>query len=150
KAGSVGPLFEEIWRLFLVAMMAAMLAEAVLCLPKVARGRGAVGSDGTRSVPTTKVARGRGSAVVGTLRGPYFGQAGTRGDLRDERFAIAQFALDAMVGRGVDRRRAADCGVLLGRLAAQWLSSFDGALGAPAAALGRDGRALTESTGMDR
>jgi hypothetical protein len=59
KAGSVGPLFEEIWRLFLVGMLVAMLAEAVLCLPKVARGRGAVESYATRSVPTTNVARGR-------------------------------------------------------------------------------------------
>ena len=34
QAGSVGSLIQEIWRLFLVAMMAAMVAEAALCLPK--------------------------------------------------------------------------------------------------------------------
>ena len=37
KAGSIGSLIQEIWRLFLVAMMVAMVAEAALCLPKVAR-----------------------------------------------------------------------------------------------------------------
>ena len=41
KAGSIGSLIQEIWRLFLVAMMAAMVAEAALCLPKVARPVGA-------------------------------------------------------------------------------------------------------------
>ena len=41
RAGSIGSLIQEIWRLFLVAMMVAMLAEAALCLPKVARPRGA-------------------------------------------------------------------------------------------------------------
>ena len=42
KAGSLGSLIQEIWRLFLVAMMVAMVAEAALCLPKVARPTGAV------------------------------------------------------------------------------------------------------------
>ena len=41
KAGSLGSLIQEIWRLFLVAMMVAMVAEAALCLPKLARPRGA-------------------------------------------------------------------------------------------------------------
>ncbi len=41
RAGSMGSLIQEIWRMFLVAMMVAMLAEAALCLPKVARSRGA-------------------------------------------------------------------------------------------------------------
>ena len=41
KAGSVGSLIQEIWRLFLVAMMVAMVAEAALCLPKLARPAGA-------------------------------------------------------------------------------------------------------------
>jgi Aerotolerance regulator N-terminal len=41
-AGSLGSLIQEIWRLFLVAMMVAMVAEAALCLPKVARPAGAV------------------------------------------------------------------------------------------------------------
>ena len=41
KAGSIGSLIQEIWRLFLVAMMVAMVAEAALCLPKVARPGGA-------------------------------------------------------------------------------------------------------------
>jgi hypothetical protein len=40
KAGSVSSLIQEIWRAFLIAMMAAMLAEAALCLPKVARSPG--------------------------------------------------------------------------------------------------------------
>ena len=42
KAGSISSLIQEIWRLFLIAMMAAMVAEAALCLPKVARAPGAV------------------------------------------------------------------------------------------------------------
>jgi hypothetical protein len=41
RAGSIGSLIQEIWRVFLVSMMIAMLAEAALCLPKVARSRGA-------------------------------------------------------------------------------------------------------------
>ena len=40
RAGSVGSLIQEIWRLFLVAMMVAMVVEAGLCLPKPARPRG--------------------------------------------------------------------------------------------------------------
>src|SRR5262249_3135131 len=40
RAGSIGSLIQEIWRVFLVSMMIAMLAEAALCLPKVARSRG--------------------------------------------------------------------------------------------------------------
>ena len=39
-AGSMGALVREVWRLFLVAMLAALLLEAGLCLPKV-RSRGA-------------------------------------------------------------------------------------------------------------
>ncbi len=41
KAGSIGSLIQEIWRLFLVAMMVAMVAEAALCLPRLARPPGA-------------------------------------------------------------------------------------------------------------
>ena len=41
RAGSISSLIQEIWRVFLVAMMVAMVAEAALCLPKVARSRGA-------------------------------------------------------------------------------------------------------------
>jgi hypothetical protein len=41
KAGSLGSLIQEIWRMFLTAMMVAMVVEAALCLPKVARPRGA-------------------------------------------------------------------------------------------------------------
>jgi Aerotolerance regulator N-terminal len=41
KAGSIGSLIQEIWRMFLVAMMVAMVAEAALCLPRVARPGGA-------------------------------------------------------------------------------------------------------------
>jgi hypothetical protein len=40
RAGSVSSLIQEIWRLFLVAMMVAMVAEAALCLPKLARPSG--------------------------------------------------------------------------------------------------------------
>jgi Aerotolerance regulator N-terminal len=39
RAGSLSSLIQEIWRMFLVAMMAAMVGEAALCLPKLARGR---------------------------------------------------------------------------------------------------------------
>jgi hypothetical protein len=37
KAGSLGSLIQEIWRLFLTAMMVAMVVEAFLCMPKRAR-----------------------------------------------------------------------------------------------------------------
>jgi hypothetical protein len=39
RAGNSGTLIREIWRLFLVAMLAAMLLEAGLCLPKVRTAR---------------------------------------------------------------------------------------------------------------
>ena len=39
RAGNVGSLIQEIWRLFLVAMMVALVVEAGLCLPKLARRR---------------------------------------------------------------------------------------------------------------
>jgi hypothetical protein len=41
RAGNLSSLIQEIWRVFLVAMMAAMVGEAALCLPKMARARGA-------------------------------------------------------------------------------------------------------------
>ena len=41
RAGNVSSLIQEIWRTFLVAMMVAMVGEAALCLPKMARPRGA-------------------------------------------------------------------------------------------------------------
>jgi hypothetical protein len=41
RAGSIGSLIQEIWRLFLTAMIVAMVAEAGLCLPKRARPSGA-------------------------------------------------------------------------------------------------------------
>jgi len=41
RAGSLSSLIQEIWRMFLIAMMGAMVAEAALCLPKLARPRGA-------------------------------------------------------------------------------------------------------------
>ncbi len=42
QAGRLGSLIEEIWRMFLVSMIGAMTAEAVLCLPNRARpARGA-------------------------------------------------------------------------------------------------------------
>jgi hypothetical protein len=37
RAGSSSSLIQEIWRMFLVAMMVALVVEAGLCLPKVAR-----------------------------------------------------------------------------------------------------------------
>jgi len=37
RAGSAGSLIQEVWRLFLVSMMGAMLVEAALCLPKPAK-----------------------------------------------------------------------------------------------------------------
>ncbi|HEV3122549.1 MAG TPA: hypothetical protein VGY53_11630, partial [Isosphaeraceae bacterium] len=37
QAGSLGSLIHEIWRLFLVSMMVAMLVEAALCMPRKAR-----------------------------------------------------------------------------------------------------------------
>ena len=41
RAGNLSSLIQEIWRMFLVTMMAAMVCEAALCLPKIARARGA-------------------------------------------------------------------------------------------------------------
>jgi hypothetical protein len=41
RAGSSGSLIQEIWRLFLVAMMLALVAEAALCLPNRVRRAGA-------------------------------------------------------------------------------------------------------------
>lgn len=37
RAGNVGSLIQEVWRLFLIAMLAAMVVEAALCLPKIAK-----------------------------------------------------------------------------------------------------------------
>ena len=44
-AGSSKSLVEEIWRLFLQAMIVAMIVEAVLCLPKL-RAKGALAKEG--------------------------------------------------------------------------------------------------------
>ncbi len=41
SAGNLSSLIQEIWRMFLVAMMVAMVVEAALCLPKLGRARGA-------------------------------------------------------------------------------------------------------------
>ncbi len=40
QAGDVGSLIQEIWRLFLGSMVAAMVVEAALCLPKQAKAKG--------------------------------------------------------------------------------------------------------------
>ena len=40
SADNAGSLVQEIWRLFLIAMMVAMVVEAGLCLPKPARPAG--------------------------------------------------------------------------------------------------------------
>jgi hypothetical protein len=37
QAGSLGALIQEIWRLFLAAMIVALIVEAALCLPKLGR-----------------------------------------------------------------------------------------------------------------
>jgi hypothetical protein len=42
EAGSTNSLMQEIWRLFLTAMMIALVAEAALCLPKISRPQAAV------------------------------------------------------------------------------------------------------------
>jgi hypothetical protein len=41
RAGSIGSLIQEIWRLFLTSMIVAMVVEAGLCLPRQARRSGA-------------------------------------------------------------------------------------------------------------
>ena len=41
QAGSFNSLIQEIWRVFLVAMLVSLVLEAALCLPKVARAAGA-------------------------------------------------------------------------------------------------------------
>ena len=40
QAGSFNSLIQEIWRVFLVAMLVSLVLEAALCLPKVARAAG--------------------------------------------------------------------------------------------------------------
>ncbi len=40
KEGSMGSLIQEIWRIFLIGMMTALVVEAGLCLPKAARAAG--------------------------------------------------------------------------------------------------------------
>jgi hypothetical protein len=42
RAGNAGSLVQEVWRLFLVAMMVSLLVEAGLCLPRAGRPAGAV------------------------------------------------------------------------------------------------------------
>ncbi len=44
RAGSLGSLIQEIWRMFLVAMIVALVAEAGLCLPRTARAAATAGS----------------------------------------------------------------------------------------------------------
>ena len=41
RAGSISALIQEIWRLFLVSMMVALIVEACLCLPKLVPATGA-------------------------------------------------------------------------------------------------------------
>jgi hypothetical protein len=41
QAGSANSLIQEIWRMFLAAMLVALVMEAVLCLPKLTRARAA-------------------------------------------------------------------------------------------------------------
>jgi hypothetical protein len=41
QAGSLSALIQEIWRMFLVTMLVALLLEAALCFPKMARAAGA-------------------------------------------------------------------------------------------------------------
>jgi hypothetical protein len=57
RAGSLSSLIQEIWRLFLTAMLVAMVAEAGLCLPKrlvSSGGRGSVGADRTKETAQTE------------------------------------------------------------------------------------------------
>jgi hypothetical protein len=39
RAGNIASLIQEVWRIFLVAMMVALLGEAALCLPKTVPAR---------------------------------------------------------------------------------------------------------------
>ena len=41
QAGNLNSLIQEIWRAFLITMLAALAIEAVLCLPRMARPAGA-------------------------------------------------------------------------------------------------------------
>lgn len=41
QAGSLSSLIQEIWRVFLISMLIALIAEALLCLPKITRPKGA-------------------------------------------------------------------------------------------------------------
>jgi hypothetical protein len=40
EAGVIGAIVQEIWRLFLVVMIIALITEAALCVPKLNRARG--------------------------------------------------------------------------------------------------------------
>ncbi len=42
KAGSTGSIVREIWRLFLLAMIVALISEAALCIPKIVKRQGAL------------------------------------------------------------------------------------------------------------
>jgi len=46
QAGNVNSLIQEIWRVFLMAMLIALIAEAALCLPKLHRPGNVVASAG--------------------------------------------------------------------------------------------------------
>ena len=41
RAGSLNQLIQEIWRLFLLAMLVALIAEAILCMPSTPKPRSA-------------------------------------------------------------------------------------------------------------
>ena len=52
KAGSLSGIVREIWRMFLVMMIAAMLLEALLCIPRRAAARRSGVRDGFESGTT--------------------------------------------------------------------------------------------------
>jgi hypothetical protein len=55
RAGSASSLIQEVWRIFLAVMLAALVLEALLCLPKAVRSAPA----GALSAPPTPLASGR-------------------------------------------------------------------------------------------
>ncbi len=99
EAGSVGSLVQEIWRAFLGTMLAALVLEAALCLPKTAKNQ-------TRKRGGPKL----GDAGCGATRGPH-----------DDRRAFAHVPVVAVVDLRGPRRRGGDVGPELDRLAPQRL-----------------------------
>jgi hypothetical protein len=116
RAGSLAGLIEEIWRPFLIAMMIALLVEAVLCLPRRAQ-------NAQKSVPAHRNSFGP-RAHHRRQRRPNWPMQRSkllpRGFHR-EHDAFADIALDFLVGDSLRPSRRRGCRAVLDGMAAQRL-----------------------------